>query len=99
MGRGRKPSFLCHRCFLNELTNDGIGTTTGMVVACLVASTANWDKSQDTLLTPEENGLEYDSIDGPSEEEAYLQGMSSNLDIQLNSTDNRMKANIKLSYN
>ncbi|KAJ3520625.1 hypothetical protein NM688_g9135 [Phlebia brevispora] len=50
-------------------------TTTGMVVACLVATTANWDKSEETLPSPEENGLEsYDSMDGPSEEEAYLQG-------------------------
>lgn len=52
------------------------GTTTGMVVACLVASTATWDKSADILPIPEEDSaLEvYDSMDGPSEEEAYLQG-------------------------
>ena len=62
-------------CYLGDVTNDGVGTTTGMVVACLVASTANWDKTQDTLPSPEENGLDvYDTIDGPSEEEAYLQG-------------------------
>lgn len=46
-----------------------------MVVACLVATTATWDKTDATLPSAEENGLEiYDSIDGPSEEEAYLQG-------------------------
>lgn len=67
---------LCCTWFQSDVTNNVIGTTTGMVVACLVASTANWDKSQDTVPSPEENGLEtYDSIDGPSEEEAYLQGV------------------------
>ena len=47
-----------------------------MVVACLVATTATWDKSVDALPRPEyENALEvYDNMDGPSEEEAYLQG-------------------------
>ncbi|THG97465.1 hypothetical protein EW026_g4541 [Hermanssonia centrifuga] len=50
-------------------------TTTGMVTACLIATTANWNKSTDDIASPEENGLDiYDSIDGPSEEEAYLEG-------------------------
>ncbi|KAI0067260.1 hypothetical protein BV25DRAFT_1819577 [Artomyces pyxidatus] len=50
-------------------------TTTGMVSACLIATTMNWDvhegiddKMQETITE------EYDYIDGPSEEDAYLQG-------------------------
>ncbi|KAI0685965.1 inositol hexakisphosphate-domain-containing protein [Cytidiella melzeri] len=51
-------------------------TTTGMVTACLIATTATWDKSINDIPSPEENeGIDlYDSMDGPSEEEAYLQG-------------------------
>lgn len=56
-------------------------TTTGMVTACLIATTMKWNHDLETsALSPhaeEENqgGLEqYDMIDGPSEEEAYLQG-------------------------
>ena len=46
-----------------------------MVVASLVATTLRWDKDNSTLPSPEDSGLEiYDSIDGPSEEEAYLRG-------------------------
>ena len=57
-------------------------TTTGMVTACLIATTLSWKKE----LPDETNGNgdgenesdgdldQYDSIDGPSEEEAYLQG-------------------------
>ena len=54
-------------------------TTTGMVTACLISSTTsqNWDNNE------QENGAKlyepvaeiYDTMDGPSEEEAYLQGM------------------------
>ena len=53
------------------------GTTTGMVTACLIATTVNWDMRDDEVPSPEESdGVEiYDSMDGPSEEEAYLQGM------------------------
>ncbi|PCH42051.1 hypothetical protein WOLCODRAFT_119866, partial [Wolfiporia cocos MD-104 SS10] len=53
-------------------------TTTGMVTACLIASTTKWKHELEGLmLDPHveeeiENG--YDLIDGPSEEEAYLQG-------------------------
>ena len=52
------------------------GTTTGMVTACLIATTATWSNSQEDIPSPEENeGVDlYDSMDGPSEEEAYLQG-------------------------
>ena len=47
-----------------------------MVSACLIATTVKWDKVQDDILSPEDNeGIEvYDSMDGYSEEEAYLQG-------------------------
>lgn len=48
-----------------------------MVTACLIATTATWNKQDNEVPSPEENdGMEiYDSMDGPSEEEAYLQGM------------------------
>jgi hypothetical protein len=56
-------------------------TTTGMVTACLISSTMNWQSnyfSDDELLDDEvtdEPMLEmYDAIDGPSEEEVYLAG-------------------------
>lgn len=46
-----------------------------MVTACLIASTADWSKANDDIPRPESDGTEiYDSMDGPSEEEAYLQG-------------------------
>ncbi|EKM78648.1 hypothetical protein AGABI1DRAFT_100687 [Agaricus bisporus var. burnettii JB137-S8] len=51
-------------------------TTTGMVTACLIASTQQWT-SQEQQLAEHEPMTEaeiYDPIDGPSEEEAYLQG-------------------------
>ena len=52
-------------------------TTTGMVTACLIATTSKWEKCEDHAPTPEdmENAEIYDSMDGYSEEEAYLQGM------------------------
>ncbi|KAJ7873158.1 inositol hexakisphosphate-domain-containing protein [Mycena leptocephala] len=48
-------------------------TTTGMVAACLVATTMNWNGKEPKY---DETDLAdtYDSMDGPSEEEAYLQG-------------------------
>ncbi|KAI0783947.1 inositol hexakisphosphate-domain-containing protein [Irpex lacteus] len=51
-------------------------TTTGMVTACLIATTATWDKAKQDIPSPEDNDTidMYDSMDGPSEEEAYLQG-------------------------
>lgn len=47
-----------------------------MVSACLIATTDKWDKAQDDIPSPEENeAVElYDSMDGYSEEEAYLHG-------------------------
>ncbi|KAJ6545040.1 inositol hexakisphosphate-domain-containing protein [Mycena vulgaris] len=49
-------------------------TTTGMVAACLIATTLNWD-GQEPKYDPEDVAPHtYDSMDGPSEEEAYLQG-------------------------
>lgn len=70
-----RPIYYC-RCFCTD--DDPEGTTTGMVTACLIATAANWHKGDDDIPTPEETeGVEiYDSMDGPSEEEAYLQGMS-----------------------
>ncbi|EIW57292.1 uncharacterized protein TRAVEDRAFT_59033 [Trametes versicolor FP-101664 SS1] len=53
-------------------------TTTGMVTACLIATTTTWEHEREAALQDDEqnaNAFEtYDSIDGPSEEEAYLQG-------------------------
>ena len=52
-------------------------TTSGMVTACLIATTMTWEHEQEDSFVEEQsnNGLDqYDSIDGPSEEEAYLQG-------------------------
>ncbi|KAI0072968.1 hypothetical protein K474DRAFT_1723915 [Panus rudis PR-1116 ss-1] len=50
-------------------------TTTGMVTACLIATVTYWDKLQISDTPPQEAAEEqYDSMDGPSEEEAYLQG-------------------------
>lgn len=53
-------------------------TTTGMVSACLIATVMTWDQhhrgtdeAEDGNESPPE---EYDAIDGPSEEEAHLQG-------------------------
>jgi hypothetical protein len=59
-------------------------TTTGMVTACLIATTMNWKQFREEDEQKEERGSdgeeppsseEYlDSMDGLSEEEAYLQG-------------------------
>ena len=55
-------------------------TTSGMITACLIATTLNWKPEVENSLQEDEqntSALEhYDSIDGPSEEEAYLQGTS-----------------------
>ncbi|KAL4066939.1 inositol hexakisphosphate-domain-containing protein [Scleroderma yunnanense] len=50
-------------------------TTTGMVTACLISTIINWEGG-DGVDSPEEVEVAnyYDSMDGPSEEEAYLQG-------------------------
>lgn len=48
-------------------------TTTGMITACLISSTLRWD-GDETSLVNEESSEIFDSIDGPSEEEAYLRG-------------------------
>jgi Inositol hexakisphosphate len=51
-------------------------TTTGMITACLIASTKNWQgKGTDDRVVDDGVGMEiYDPMDGPSEEEAYLAG-------------------------
>ena len=50
-------------------------TTTGMVTACLIASSMNLEKDECVSdVGPEGIVEDYDAIDGPSEEEAYLQG-------------------------
>ncbi|KAG6856508.1 hypothetical protein H0H87_003701 [Tephrocybe sp. NHM501043] len=48
-------------------------TTTGMIAACLISSTMQWDGEEPVSVQHEPSGI-YDSIDGLSEEEAYLQG-------------------------
>lgn len=54
-------------------------TTTGMVTACLISTTTQWVHDLENAMLEvhaddEESDDRYDSIDGPSEEEAYLQG-------------------------
>jgi len=51
-------------------------TTTGMVTACLIVSTQQWTRQEQQLAwhEPISEAEVYDPIDGPSEEEAYLQG-------------------------
>jgi protein-tyrosine phosphatase len=50
-------------------------TTTGMVTACLIATAMNLEQDEWTPETEPESVIgDYDAIDGPSEEEAYLQG-------------------------
>ncbi|KAF9000645.1 inositol hexakisphosphate-domain-containing protein [Cyathus striatus] len=49
-------------------------TTTGMVTACLISSTIHWEDQEKKIVEEEPSGDIYDAIDGPSEEEAYLQG-------------------------
>jgi protein tyrosine/serine phosphatase len=54
-------------------------TTTGMVSACLVSSTLDWDTNMDEVVAEDSVALNmYDTMDGPSEEEVYLAGMFSN---------------------
>lgn len=50
-------------------------TTTGMVTACLISTIMNWAGEESTEVAEDMCMLNYDSIDGPSEEEAYLQGI------------------------
>lgn len=49
-------------------------TTTGMITACLISSTMHWDGDEASLVMHDPISEIYDSIDGPSEEEAYLNG-------------------------
>ncbi|KAH0833089.1 inositol hexakisphosphate-domain-containing protein [Lanmaoa asiatica] len=49
-------------------------TTTGMVTACLISTVMNWVGEESVDVAEDMSMLNYDSIDGPSEEEAYLQG-------------------------
>jgi len=51
-------------------------TTTGMITACLIATTDAWSGREGQADPPVEDAQEdfYDSLDGPSEEEAYMQG-------------------------
>jgi hypothetical protein len=50
-------------------------TTTGMVTACLIATAMNLERDEWTPdIEPDSIVGDYDAIDGPSEEEAYLQG-------------------------
>ena len=54
-------------------------TTTGMVTACLISTIMGWDGEIELLEFDGEEEIGYDSIDGPSEEDAYLQGGQQNL--------------------
>ncbi|KAI0255159.1 inositol hexakisphosphate-domain-containing protein [Lactifluus subvellereus] len=50
-------------------------TTTGMITACLIATSMNLKRDECLSgIEPETAVEDYDAIDGPSEEEAYLQG-------------------------
>ncbi len=50
-------------------------TTTGMVSACLIATAMSLKRDERTSeIEPDSIVGDYDTIDGPSEEEAYLQG-------------------------
>ncbi|PPQ89323.1 hypothetical protein CVT25_003160 [Psilocybe cyanescens] len=50
-------------------------TTTGMITACLISSTMNWQNYMNEVVNEDEMPLNmYDTIDGPSEEEVYLAG-------------------------
>jgi Inositol hexakisphosphate len=49
-------------------------TTTGMVTACLVSTILSWTVEENSLEWEETLDESYDWMDGPSEEEAYLQG-------------------------
>ena len=50
-------------------------TTTGMVSACLVASIQTWDGKESLTATADDDDDFYgDSLDGPGEEEAFMQG-------------------------
>lgn len=81
-------------------------TTTGMVTACLISTTLNWNKSNTALVLEsgrEEEGEEdgYDTIDGPSEEDAYLQGgLHDILDVIIGLCSRlfRLQENIRSSF-
>lgn len=45
-----------------------------MITACLISTTMNWDTQQNHFDADEPSTETYDSMDGPSEEEAYLKG-------------------------
>jgi len=50
-------------------------TTTGMVMACLISTTMKSVGLGENRFIQEDSEIEsYDTMDGPSEEEAYLQG-------------------------
>jgi protein-tyrosine phosphatase len=52
-------------------------TTTGMITACLIATTGHWTgREEQNCAEVDEDALSsrYDTIDGPSEEEVYMQG-------------------------
>lgn len=50
-------------------------TTTGMVTACVIATTLIWDTEGEPMEAADIDIMgHFDSVDGPSEEEAYLQG-------------------------
>lgn len=54
-------------------------TTTGMVTACLISTVVNWVGEESVGVADDMSMINCDSIDGPSEEEAYLQGICTRL--------------------
>ena len=51
-----------------------------MITACLIASSMNLERDDHVSdVSPEGIVEDYDAIDGPSEEEAYLQGIHNTL--------------------
>ena len=48
-------------------------TTTGMVTACLISSTINWQENGNNTLA-DDDLMMYGAIDGLSEEEVYFTG-------------------------
>ena len=75
-------------------------TTTGMITACLIASSMNLERDDHVPDVSLEGIVEvYDAIDGPSEEEAYLQGNNihfAQLDAQCNDSDGFISGEYKI---
>ncbi|KAF8121766.1 inositol hexakisphosphate-domain-containing protein [Boletus edulis] len=73
-------------------------TTTGMVTACLISTIMNWVGDENVHVAEDMSTLNYDSMDGPSEEEAYLQGITLvfAVDIMVNTSAGEYKTILQL---